>query len=53
MTKNARVIRESIAKALSLIEVAIREDPQHVDWYIHAKHNLEIADSSITFCIED
>ena len=53
-TLNAAIrIRNHIDSALALIEEAIESDPSHVDWYIGAKEELQQADSSISFCIND
>ena len=42
-----------IEEALSLIEEAIKEDPQHLGWYREARDDLLRADSEISFCVND
>ena len=46
-------IQKDIESALSKIEDVIKEDPSHIDWYVGLKEELLIADSTISFCIND
>ena len=46
-------IRQHIDEAMKIIEFAIREDPNHIDWYIRLNDQLIDADNTISFCIND
>ena len=46
-------IRNHINKALDVIEGAIKVDPYHVDYYVGLKEELLLADSTVSFCIND